>query len=87
MKGDVDAVAVAREGLIDGVVDDLAKHLVKALLGVVADIHAGALSDGFKPFEDLDAFCGVFPWPRFGRKGRVLCDIRIGHTRSLRAAK
>ena len=47
--------AVARQRLVDGVVDHLVDHVVQARAVVgVADIHAGALADRFQPLEDLD---------------------------------
>jgi hypothetical protein len=54
VESDDDVVAVAGEGFVDRVVDDFSEELVEAALAVVADVHAGALSNGFKAFEDLD---------------------------------
>jgi hypothetical protein len=53
--GDQDAVRVAGQRLVDGVVDHLVHHVVQAgdVIGV-ADVHAGALAHGVEAFEDLD---------------------------------
>ena len=51
---DVDRVAVAREGLVDGVVDDLVDQVVQAALAGGADVHAGALADSLETLEDGD---------------------------------
>ena len=56
MDGDDDVVAVAGQGLVDGVVDDLEDHVVQAgAVGGVADVHAGPLAHGLQAFELLDA--------------------------------
>ena len=52
--GDLDVVAVAGQGLVDGVVDDLVDEMVQAPLTGGTDVHAGALPDRFEPFEDGD---------------------------------
>src|SRR5690606_30694117 len=53
--GDDDVVAVAGQGLVDGVVDHLENQVVQAgAVGGVADVHAGALAHRFQAFEDLD---------------------------------
>ncbi len=46
-----DLVAVAGEGLVDRVVDDLEDHVVqtRAVIGVT-DVHSGAFSDSFEAF-------------------------------------
>ena len=51
---DVDAVAVAGEGLVDRVVDDLVDQVVQAALTGGADVHARALADGVEALEDGD---------------------------------
>jgi hypothetical protein len=54
--GDDDVVAVAGQGLVDGVIDDFEHHVVQAgAVGGVADVHAGTLAHGLQPFELLDA--------------------------------
>ena len=50
----LDAVAVAGERLVDRVVDDLVDEVVEAAHADVADVHRGALADGFEALEDLD---------------------------------
>jgi len=52
--GDVDAVAVARHGLVDGVVDDLVDEVVQAAGTRRADVHARALAHGLEALEDGD---------------------------------
>jgi hypothetical protein len=75
--GDDDVVAVAGQGLVDGVVHDLEDHVVQAgAVGGVADVHAGALAHRFQPFELLDAgFVVVFV--RLGGCGGLV--LRFGH--------
>ena len=57
---DVDAIAEARQRLVDGVVDDLVDHVVqaRAVIGV-ADVHARALAHRLEALEDLDALLVV----------------------------
>jgi len=51
MDGDDDAIAMAGERLIDGVIHNLENHVMKAAAIVgVPDVHAGALSDGVQTF-------------------------------------
>ena len=52
--GHVDAVGVAGQRLVDGVVDDLPDQVVQAALTGRPDVHAGALADRFQSLEDLD---------------------------------
>ena len=52
--GDADLVAVAGQGLVDGVVDDLVDQVVQAGAGGGADVHGRPLADGGKSFQDLD---------------------------------
>ena len=47
-------VAVAGQGFVDGVVDDLVDEVVQAPLTGGTDVHAGTLPDRFEPFEDGD---------------------------------
>ncbi len=58
---DVDAVAVARERLVDGVVHDLVDEVVQPAHADVADVHGGALADSLEAFEDLDVGGAVAP--------------------------
>src|SRR5258708_5289559 len=52
----IDAVGMAGEGLVHGIVYDFINHVVqaRAVIGV-ADIHAGALAHGIQALEHLDA--------------------------------
>ena len=65
---DHDAVAVAGQRLVDGVVDDLPDQVVQPALTGRADVHARALADRLETLEDLD-------------RGRVVLDAvgRLGH--------
>ena len=51
---DLDAVGVARDGLVHRVVDDLGGQVVIGAFVDAADIHAGAQADGLKRFQHLD---------------------------------
>ena len=56
VQDDVDLVAVAGQGFIDGVIDQLLHHVVqpRAVLGV-ADVHARPLAHGIQAAQHLDA--------------------------------
>ena len=56
----IDLVAIAREGFVDGVVDNLIDHVVqaRAVIGV-ADIHARTLADGVEAFQHFDGLGAV----------------------------
>lgn len=41
-------------GFIDPVIEGFPEHLVETFFAIVADVHTGALSDGFKSFKDSD---------------------------------
>ena len=57
---DADAVGMAREGLVDAVVDDFVDHVVQARAVVrVPDVHARALSHSLEALEDLDGVGAV----------------------------
>jgi hypothetical protein len=58
-QGDVDPRAVAGQGLVDGVVDDLVHEVVQAPRPGRPDVHPRSLADRLKPFEDGDRFGGV----------------------------
>ena len=58
--GDADGVAIARQRLVDRVVDDLLHEVVQAALVRRPDVHTGALADGLQPLEDLDLLLAVF---------------------------
>ena len=52
---DEDVFGKAGHGFVNGVVHDFVDELMKTgTVAHVADIHAGTLSDGFKPFQNLD---------------------------------
>ena len=56
---DGNLVAVAGQGLVDGVVHDLVHQVVQAALRRGADIHAGALADGLQALQHLDSRAAV----------------------------
>ena len=57
----IHGVAMAREGLIDGVIDNLIDHVMKARTVIgVADIHAWALSHGIEALQNLDCIGTIF---------------------------
>src|SRR5690606_35268256 len=65
----LDDVAVTRQRLVDGVVDDLVDHMVQARAVVgVADVHAGALAHRVEPAQNPDRIGTVG-----GALGLVLC--------------
>jgi hypothetical protein len=53
--GDNDTIAMARQGLIDRIVDNLENHVVqaRAIVGV-ADVHSRALPHRIKSLQDFD---------------------------------
>ena len=57
----VDAVGMAGQRLVDGIVHDLIDHVMqaRAVIGV-ADIHAGALAHGIQALQHLDAVGVIF---------------------------
>ena len=61
-----DAVAVARQGLVDGVVDHLVHQVVQPARAGGPDVHAGTLAHGLEPFEDGDG-AGVVAVVSLGR--------------------
>ena len=65
--GHVDAVSVAGQRLVDGVVDDLPDQVVQAALTGRPDVHARALADRFQSLEDLDRRRRRRPGSRTGR--------------------
>ena len=57
----LDAVGMAGQRLVDGVVDHLVDHVVEARAVVgVADIHARPLADRVEALQDLDRFGAIF---------------------------
>ena len=59
MQDDADAVAVAGQGLVDRVVDDLVDEVMEAARAGRADVHAGTLADRFQSLEDGDVLGAV----------------------------
>ena len=57
----VDAVGMAGQRLVDGIVDDFIDHVMqaRAVIGV-ADIHAGPLAHGIEALQHLDAVGAIF---------------------------
>ena len=81
-QGHHDPVAVAGQGLVDGVVDDLPDQVVQTALAGRADVHAGALADRLEALEDLDR--GRVVLDAVGRLGHQDCE---GRTRSRTASE
>jgi hypothetical protein len=79
---DVDAVAVARERLVDGVVHDLVDQVVQATDTGRADVHARALAHGLETLQDGDVLGVVARARRAGLVG-VVCQrvLHVMHTR------
>ena len=65
-----DAVGMAGQRLVDGVVDHLVDHVVQAgaVIGV-ADIHARALAHRVEALENLDGIGAIIAATRCGRIG------------------
>ena len=55
----LDRVVVARQRLVDGVVDDLVDEVVEAARAGRADVHPGPQPDRLEALEDRDVLCGV----------------------------
>jgi len=51
---DLDAAAIARQRLVDGVVHHLVHAVVQPALEGVADVHRRPFADRFQPFQNLD---------------------------------
>ena len=60
MQRDRDIAAVARQRLVDRVVDNFLDQVVQTTLTHVADVHGRTLPDCLETFEDLD---GIFAIP------------------------
>ena len=60
MNGHIDLRAVADNGFIDAVIHDFVNEVMKTFGSCTPDIHGRPLADGFQPFKDFNAFCGVF---------------------------
>ena len=59
VQDDLDVVAEAGQGLIDGVVDDFPQAVHQAAGVGGADVHARALADGLEAFQDREVPGGV----------------------------
>ena len=55
VQGDLDGVGVARQGLVDGVVQNFGEELVEAVGAGAGDVHRRALAHALQPLEHLDA--------------------------------
>ncbi len=80
-----DAVAVAGQRLVDGVVDDLGDQVVQAALAGGPDVHARTLADGLETLEHRDGR-GVVVAVDVGRQdvGQLIGDLgRCGRLRDV----
>ena len=59
MERHLDLCRVAREGLVDAVVEDLEHEVVKPAMAGRTDVHAGPLADRLEALEDGDVLCPV----------------------------
>src|SRR5450432_509317 len=57
-----DHVAVAGEGLVDGVVDHLVDQVMETALTGRTDVHAGPLADRLETYKHLDRAGVVLDW-------------------------
>ena len=92
LQHDLDVGGVARERLVDGVVDDLVDEVVQTALTRGADVHAGTLADGLETLEHLDVArvvraldLGAGDQLLRDGLGRGLVVRRGGHCSSIRA--
>ena len=76
VQGHPDAVAVAGQGFVHGVVQDFLDEVMHAVYAGGADVHAGTHADGFQSLQNLD-LAGVV----FVRAGRS-CGYGFGRGRS-----
>jgi hypothetical protein len=86
-QGDHDAVAVAGQRLVDGVVDDLPDQVVETPLAGGADVHARTLADRLESLEHgdrrrvvLDAVGRLWRCGGTGRLGGDLLGSLVAHT-------
>ena len=76
VEGNGDELGVARQRLIDGVVDHLVDHVVQARAVVgVADVHAGPLAHGVQAPQHLDRIRAVAVAGGLGLLGQVLAFL------------
>ena len=66
---DRDGVAVTRQRLVDGVVDDLVHEVVETPFARGADVHAGSFADGLEPLQHRDGTCVVGTVGHSGGRG------------------
>jgi hypothetical protein len=59
MNGDADLGTEPGQGLVDRVVDDFIDQMMEAGRSCRPDVHRRPLTNGFEPFEDLDALGAV----------------------------
>ena len=57
--GDVDFVAEAGHGFVDGIVDHFPDEMMQAQFAGRADVHRGAFANGFESAENFDRGCVV----------------------------
>jgi hypothetical protein len=60
IQGDAHVIGVAGHRFVDGVVDDFPHEVVQTAHIGGTDVHAGALADRLKTFQNLDLLRGVF---------------------------
>ena len=75
--GHGDVGAVARQGLVDGVVHDLIHQVVQARLAGGADVHAGALAHRLQPLQHLDLRAAVFMLHLRGIQFQFFCHNNL----------
>ena len=91
VENDLDGAGVARERLVDGVVDDFIDHVMQAgtVIGV-ADIHARPLAHGVEAFQHPDQFRAIFDGNGMLIVGRGLpgrfCHVRPSRTSQISCA-
>ena len=83
---DGDLFRIARERLVDRVVDDLVDHVVEAgaVIGV-ADVHARTLAHGIEALEDLDRFGAIVRTVAGRRDGQLIVGFAGGFSHERRA--
>jgi hypothetical protein len=57
---DLNVIAVARQGFVNRVVDNLVDQVMQAPRAGGPDVHAGALSNGLETLENLNVAGSVF---------------------------
>jgi hypothetical protein len=59
MDSDADAITMAGQGFIYGVVDNLIDEMVQSFLSGITDVHGWSFANGFKAIEDLNLLGSV----------------------------